>query len=253
MKQHYTVFRRGNGIYYSLGTVTKKRNSLNTTDREEARRLLNALNGACKQPAINLQIAQDYLQHSDPDYAKRDWQHVMDDTGRSKLGNTKKRRDVAMKDKAALLHNLDVARQLSGGWPVSGGFQFGDQAGKQCFPGTLGVQRRRAAWRGRERFGASLSNLRHQSVHIAVKRWVKSESTLGGVGDFGHVAGPWADVKHGRTDSQDVVDLARMHQADKRIADHHDVHVGSRQRGAQLIHRLIGKAPEVQERLRDEG
>jgi hypothetical protein len=69
MKQRYTVFRRENGIYYSLDTVTRKRSSLNTTDREEARRFLNALNEACKQPAINLQIAQVYLQHSDPDYS----------------------------------------------------------------------------------------------------------------------------------------------------------------------------------------
>jgi len=100
MKQRYTVFRRENGIYYSLDTVTRKRNSLNTTDREEAKRFLNAINEACKQPAINLQIAQVYLQHSDPDFAKRTWQHVMDEMGRNKSGSTKKRWDVAMKDKA---------------------------------------------------------------------------------------------------------------------------------------------------------
>jgi hypothetical protein len=108
MKQRYTVFRRENGIYYSLDTVTRKRNSLNTTDREEARRFLNALNEACKQPAINLQIAQVYLQHSDPDYAKRTWQLVMDEMGRAKSGNTKKRWDVAMKDKA-----FDLIRDLA--------------------------------------------------------------------------------------------------------------------------------------------
>lgn len=108
MKQRYTVFRRENGIYYSLDTLTKKRNSLNTADREEARRFLNALNEACKQPAINLQIAQVYLQHSDPDYAKRIWQHVMDEMGRNKSGSTKKRWDVAMKDKA-----FDLIRDLA--------------------------------------------------------------------------------------------------------------------------------------------
>ena len=61
MKQRYHSFRRENGIYYSLDTLTKKRNSLQTTDPEEARRFLNALNEACKQPAINLQIAQEAL------------------------------------------------------------------------------------------------------------------------------------------------------------------------------------------------
>ncbi len=100
MKQRYRIFRRENGIYYSLDTIAKKRNSLNTSDREEAKRFLNALNEACKQPAVNLQIAQVYLQHSDPDFAKRTWQHVMDEMGRAKAGSTKKRWDVAMKDKS---------------------------------------------------------------------------------------------------------------------------------------------------------
>jgi integrase len=108
MKQRYHVFRRENGIYYSLDTLTRKRNSLNTADREEARRFQNALNEACKQPAINLQIAQVYLQHSDPNYAKRTWQHVMDEMGRNKSGSTKKRWDVAMKDKA-----FDLFRDLA--------------------------------------------------------------------------------------------------------------------------------------------
>jgi integrase len=108
MKQRYRAYRRENGIYYSLDTVTNKRNSLNTSDPEEARRFLNALNEACKQPAINLQIAQAYLQHSDPDYAKRTWQLVMDEMGRAKTGNTKKRWDVAMKDKA-----FDLIRSLT--------------------------------------------------------------------------------------------------------------------------------------------
>jgi hypothetical protein len=62
MKQRYTYYRRENGIYYALDSLTKKRQSLNTTTLEEARRLLGALNEACKQPAINLQIAQVYLQ-----------------------------------------------------------------------------------------------------------------------------------------------------------------------------------------------
>jgi integrase len=40
------------------------------------------------------------LQHSDPDFVKRNWQHVMDEMGRTKSGSTKARWDVAMKDKA---------------------------------------------------------------------------------------------------------------------------------------------------------
>ncbi len=100
MKQRYRIFRRENGVYYSLDSLTKKRNSLNTADREEAKRLQNALNEACQQPAVNLQIAQVYLQHSDPDFAKRTWQFVMDKMGETKSGSTKKRWDTAMKDQA---------------------------------------------------------------------------------------------------------------------------------------------------------
>jgi hypothetical protein len=100
MKQRYRMFRRENGIYYSLDTIGNKRNSLNTTDPDEAKRFLNALNEACQQPAVNLQIAQVYLQHSDPEFAKRTWQFVMDKMGETKSGNTKKRWDTATKDKA---------------------------------------------------------------------------------------------------------------------------------------------------------
>jgi len=64
MKQRYQYFRRENGIYYSLDTLTKKRQSLNTTDAATAQRLANALNEACKQPAVNLQS-----QERDPKYA----------------------------------------------------------------------------------------------------------------------------------------------------------------------------------------
>jgi hypothetical protein len=73
---------------------------LETKDQAEATRLVNAQNEVCKQPVINLQMAQVYLQHSDPDFAKRSWQLVMDEMGKLKTANTKKRWDTAMKDQA---------------------------------------------------------------------------------------------------------------------------------------------------------
>ncbi len=56
--------------------------------------------GTCKQQAVNLQIPQVYLQHSDPEHAKRTWRLVMDRMGELKSGNTRKRWDMAVKDRA---------------------------------------------------------------------------------------------------------------------------------------------------------
>jgi integrase len=100
MKQRYHCYRRENGIYYSIDTLTKKRQSLNTNTPEEARRLLNALNEACQQPALNMEIARVYLQHGDQDYAKRTWRQVMDRMGDLKSGSTSLRWKSAVKDSA---------------------------------------------------------------------------------------------------------------------------------------------------------
>ena len=100
MKRYRLIYRGCRDAYYCFDTLTKKRESLKTSDAETARRLINVQNEACQQPTVNLQIAQVYLQHSDPDFAKRNWQHVMDEMGRAKSGSTKKRWDVAIKDKA---------------------------------------------------------------------------------------------------------------------------------------------------------
>ena len=100
----------------------------------------------------------------------------------------------------------------------SGGFQFGDEPGKQGFLGKLRLKRNRRALRGGGRLRASLVNLRRQSLHIAMSRKVESEFAIGGVGDFGDVAGLWTDVKDRSTDAKDVVNLARMNQANERVA-----------------------------------
>lgn len=100
MKQRYRLYRRESGLYYSIDTLVNKRKSLNTADSQEAHRLLNAMNEACREQAMNLQIAQIYLQHSDPELVKRSWQDVMNEIGRSKSGSTKERWDRAMKNPA---------------------------------------------------------------------------------------------------------------------------------------------------------
>ncbi len=98
MKARYRLIRRGErNTYYCFDTVTNKRTSLETGDAEEAARLIVAKNEACRQPAMNLEIARVYLHHSDPAYAARTWQQVIDEMCRQKKGDSQKRWQRAMR------------------------------------------------------------------------------------------------------------------------------------------------------------
>lgn len=101
MKQRFRLYRRKNGSrFYLHDGVTGKQESLGTTDRTEARRLLSARNEAEQQPAVNLQIARAYLVASDRDIATRCWQTVMHEAGGLKSGSTRERWKRAMLDSA---------------------------------------------------------------------------------------------------------------------------------------------------------
>ena len=72
MKQKYRIYRRNqNGNYYIQDNVTGKQESLGTSDKVEAHRLLHTRNEAASQPAMNLQIARAYLAAGDPKVACR--------------------------------------------------------------------------------------------------------------------------------------------------------------------------------------
>lgn len=107
MKQRYKLFRRGNGVFYSLDTERNKQTSLATKDFQDAQRLVHAKNEACRQPAINLQIARAYLTASDPQIATRKWQFVIDETAKLKQGPTRERWERAKKDRS-----FDTIREL---------------------------------------------------------------------------------------------------------------------------------------------
>ena len=104
MKKQFILFQR-NGVFYCEDTTTGKQGSLRTRDRTEAERLLNVKNEAVRQPAMNLQIAQVYLQHGDPALAARTWQNVMEQITASKSGSTLARWQAAIKD-----HAFDLIR-----------------------------------------------------------------------------------------------------------------------------------------------
>ncbi len=100
MKTRYRLFLRRKSVYYAFDDTTKTFTSLKTKDKDEAKRLLMAMNEAGKQPAMNLSLARVYLRHSDPMVCVRTWQHVLDAIIQIKTGPTQTRWKSAAKDKA---------------------------------------------------------------------------------------------------------------------------------------------------------
>jgi hypothetical protein len=70
-----------------------------TNQRDEAARLLAAMNEAGHQSAMNLSLAKIYLRHSDPLVASRTWQTVTDEIIRIKTGENQIRWQVMAKSK----------------------------------------------------------------------------------------------------------------------------------------------------------
>jgi len=108
MRQRFRLYRRKNGgRYYIHDDATGKQDSLHTTDRATALRLVHSRNEAEQQPAVNLQIARAYLAATDPQISTRTWQYVMDEMVKLKRGETQRRWLVAVKDK-----EMDIIRNL---------------------------------------------------------------------------------------------------------------------------------------------
>jgi integrase len=112
MNQRYIKFKRA-GVFYCEDTTTGKQTSLRTKDETEADILLHTKNEAQRQPVLNLQIARVYLKHSDPEVAKRTWQHAMDEIIRTKRGENQVRWQVMAKSKwfDPLRHRLLIETQ----------------------------------------------------------------------------------------------------------------------------------------------
>jgi integrase len=106
MKKTFRLFRRGN-VFWCQNNVSGKQESLRTTERETAQRLLHAKNEAQRQPIINTQIARAYLTVGDPAVATRTWQFVMEEIVKLKKDETQRRWKIAIKDEA-----LDVIRNV---------------------------------------------------------------------------------------------------------------------------------------------
>jgi integrase len=101
MTKRFRLYRRAKtGRFYIHDSVTGKQDSLHTSDRATATRLLHSRNEAEQQPAVNLQIARAYLAATDKEIGTRSWQYVMDEMVKLKGGETQRQWAVAIKDKA---------------------------------------------------------------------------------------------------------------------------------------------------------
>ena len=101
MRSRFRLYRRRKGgRFYLHDDVTGKQESLQTTNRATALRLLHSRNEAQQQPAVSLQIARAYLATSDPEITKRTWQHVMGEIAKLKQGSTRHRWETAINDSA---------------------------------------------------------------------------------------------------------------------------------------------------------
>ncbi len=107
MKQTFGLIRRPWGVYYLKNKITGEQTTLKTSDKAEAQRLLQARNESESQPHFNLSLARVYLNGADPKLATRTWQEVMEHIVAKKTDETRRRWEVAIKDK-----NFDCIRKL---------------------------------------------------------------------------------------------------------------------------------------------
>ena len=107
MKQSYGLVKRPWGVFYIKNKSTGVQTSLKTRDKAEAFRLLQAHNDAENQSHMNLALARVYINGADPKIGTRTWQDVMENIVSKNIGDTKKRWEVAVRDK-----NFDCIRHL---------------------------------------------------------------------------------------------------------------------------------------------
>ena len=114
MKNQYRMYVRGKhsggSVWWCEDNKTGKRESLRTTNKSEAKRLLDLKNEPQHFKGFHVQMARTYLLVSDPQGMTRTWQTVMDAIISQKTNTTKIRWVNAAKCKAFdLIRNLIVA------------------------------------------------------------------------------------------------------------------------------------------------
>src|SRR4051812_15071531 len=96
----YRLYRRDNGKFYWQDNDSPRQGTLRTSDRQEAERLLNAMNEAHRQPTLNLSLARAYLAAHDPQMSSRTWADVMAEMATHGIPSTQERCARGFKSKA---------------------------------------------------------------------------------------------------------------------------------------------------------
>lgn len=99
MRNRYRLVRRAYGIYYSLDKQTGQKESLQTTQRYHAEKLLAAKNQSVEQPALNKGMAKVYLSAASPEFAARTWSDVMEHYVKSGVESTRERKERAFRSR----------------------------------------------------------------------------------------------------------------------------------------------------------
>lgn len=107
MKQTFGLLKRPWGVYYLKNKLTGEQTSLKTSNKQEALRLLAARNEAENHPHFSLALARVYMNGADPKLGTRTWQDVMQHIVERKTDETRRRWEVAIKDK-----NFDCIRNI---------------------------------------------------------------------------------------------------------------------------------------------
>ena len=102
MKLRFRLIERRSRLraFYCVDTLTGKRTSLATSNRDAAEQIVLAKNQALRQPSLNLQIARAYLSGSDSGVATRTWAMALEALVQTKTGSTRERWIRAGRDQA---------------------------------------------------------------------------------------------------------------------------------------------------------
>jgi hypothetical protein len=87
-------------MFYRVDKTTRKRTSLQTTNKEAAQQIIEAKNQAERQPVLNLQIAKAYLAGTDNGIASRTWQQALESLTNTKEDASQHRWQTVAKDNA---------------------------------------------------------------------------------------------------------------------------------------------------------